>query len=506
MSRSRKGKRSSAAKAWKYQKGEPPNTVTAYERLTRGRTVEVRWWLGETKKFRTRSLGFGIRDERGVIDPELEQEAVRQTQSIYDSLRSGRGLPLAEEEGAGPLTLEAGFELATTVPTGMYVVETEHLREVRRATQDTVRMIGFNGAGRVRTWDSLTYSTVRELWLRAAQRYVQTGGGGPAWTERCVVILLQVAQWLAVEEKIERPVVVKTTWREQMRREWEQLTGTRITRSTPRHSEEEIRRIFASLDHPKVDPRIALALELGAEARLGQVIRLMRSDIDLASVGAFGLGRVVVHGAGKKLGVTRDLTPEERGAIDRALGGYLRDLEEAYQAGVRDDFPIFPAGRLKYDIPPSRWPRRNADGLPTSGPTRRAKDSVLNQPIGRSALTDFFHDLERIAKVEPVPGRGWYGIRRKATDVYEDYETDERVLNDQTGHRSSDTRRTVYQEKRREEVRARSAATRRRVRAAVFGQPLQPETTDAANGARLPVHRPEDDGEEKLQRSKTGLT
>lgn len=82
MVRPRKGKKGSAAKAWKYQKGEPPNTVTANERLSRGRTVEVRWWLSETKKFRTRSLGFGIRDERGVIDPDLEQEAVRQTQAL----------------------------------------------------------------------------------------------------------------------------------------------------------------------------------------------------------------------------------------------------------------------------------------------------------------------------------------------------------------------------------------------------------------------------------------
>lgn len=73
-----------------------------------------------------------------------------------------------------------------------------------------------------------------------------------------------------------------------------------------------------------------------------------------------------------------------------------------------------------------------------------------------------------------MPGRGLYGFRRKATDVYEDYEPGERVLNDQTGRRNSDTRREVYQEKQREEVRARSAETRRRVRSAAFGRPLQP--------------------------------
>jgi hypothetical protein len=54
--------------------------------------------------------------------------------------------------------------------------------------------------------------------------------------------------------------------------------------------------------------------------------------------------------------------------------------------------------------------------------------------------------------------------------VYEDYESDERVLNDQTGHRNSETRRNAYQEREREEIRAKSAETRRRVRAAAFGR------------------------------------
>ena len=75
-------------------------------------------------------------------------------------------------------------------------------------------------------------------------------------------------------------------------------------------------------------------------------------------------------------------------------------------------------------------------------------------------------------KVEPIHGRGWYGIRRRAADLYEDYEKDERVLNDQTGHKRSDTRREVYQERDREAIRAKSAETRRLVRRAAFGRSL----------------------------------
>jgi integrase len=266
---------------------------------------------------------------------------------------------------------------------------------------------------------------------------------------------------------------VKKNWREQMRREWEQLTTQRIARRAPRHSSDEIRQIFAALEHPDVDPRIALAIELGAEARLGQVRRLRRKDVDLSPVGAFGLGRVTVHGAGKKLGVTRDLTPEERGAIDRALGGYLKHLEDAYTSGLRSDYPMFPAGRLQYDTPPSRIPKKRRAGEEMAV-VRRAAAAASDAPLEKRSLTDMFHDLERAAGIEPVEGRGWYGIRRRAADVYEDYETDERVLNDQTGHRHSDTRREIYQERDREAIRARSAHTRRRVRAAVFGRRNEP--------------------------------
>src|SRR5205814_1802669 len=144
----------------------------------------------------------------------------------------------------------AGFDLATTVPTGLYVVESDHLRDVRRAVRDIVEVIARTPRGEPRTWDSLNNAVARELWLGLARRFKATERVGAAWTERCVVVLLQVSQWLAAEERITRPLVMKKAWREQLRREWEQFTASRITKSTPRHSEDEIRRIFAALDHP----------------------------------------------------------------------------------------------------------------------------------------------------------------------------------------------------------------------------------------------------------------
>lgn len=75
-----------------------------------------------------------------------------------------------------------------------------------------------------------------------------------------------------------------------------------------------------------------------------------------------------------------------------------------------------------------------------------------------------FHELERLAKVAVIKGRGWYGVRRAGTDLAEDVETDERVLNSLTGHRDSAMRRLVYQDGERPEVLAQAAITRERVR------------------------------------------
>ncbi len=476
-----KRKDTSRAKAWQYQVGEYPNTVTAYERLDRRRTIELRWWVGELRRFQKKSLGFRIRDESGAIDRGLERRAVVETQEWHASLTSMRqsrrakqgmlavaaAISRAPQASAPALTLAKGFEIATRVPTGMYVVETAYLKEVRRAVRDLMWAIGTNDSKGPRNWDGLNYSSVREIWIRLAHRYVETGKGGPSWTEHCVAVFLQVSHWLAVEDLTGRVVRVKKTWREQMRREWEQITSTRINRKAPRHTEEEIAKIFAALADDRVDPRIALAVELGAEARLGQVRRLTRADVNLASVGAFSLGDFVVHGSGKKLGVARDLTPQERAAIDQALDGYLKDLERLYQAGLLKNYPIFPAGRLYSDAPSNRGGKNSVD--PGANRVRRARPDVGHQVINTNTMMDMFHKLELVAGVTPVPGRGWYGIRRKATDLYEDYESDQRVLNDLTGHRSSETRRLAYQEREREEIYARAAETRRHIRATVFG-------------------------------------
>lgn len=83
----------------------------------------------------------------------------------------------------------------------------------------------------------------------------------------------------------------------------------------------------------------------------------------------------------------------------RALSGYLRNLEQAYRDRLREDHPMFPSGRLRYDVPPSRWPAAGEAVTGHAPPVRRARWDAPDQPIGTRTLTDLFHALERSAGV-----------------------------------------------------------------------------------------------------------
>jgi hypothetical protein len=411
----------STAKAWMYQVGERPNAVTAYERLDRNRTIELRWWLKDRRRYKRKGLGIRIRDDTGAIVHDLERRAMILTQQWHEKLmakcKPKRTEPEARDRDLRPLreprqpllTLVQGFDLATRDGSGMYVIGTNHLKEVRRAVRDLTWAIGTDEFGVPRTWAESNYSTIREIWIRLAQRYVETGKGGPSWTERCVRVFLQVNQWLAVEDLIDHAVPVKKTWREQMQRDWEQVTSSRVDCNSRRHSVREIAKIFATLSDDGIDPRIALAVELAAGAPMERVRRLTRADVDLGPVGTYSLGRVVVHGSGQKHRVLCDLTPRQRVAVDRALYGYLRDLERQYQAGLRDNYPLFPAGRLSFLTKPSRWGAQSS--VAGDKQVRRVRTDVGDKVIGRKSMTNLFHKLETIAGVKPVSERGWNGIR-----------------------------------------------------------------------------------------------
>ena len=113
-------------------------------------------------------------------------------------------------------------------------------------------------------------------------------------------------------------------------------------------------------------------------------------------------------------------------------------------AGEIEEYFLFPAGRLH------------------RGKARVERVTV--QPLGPTAIRKMFVAVERIAGVEHVEGRAFYGLRRQATDLAPEFASDARALNRLPGHLDSATRERVYQEKENQRVRARAAETRRSMR------------------------------------------
>jgi hypothetical protein len=212
-----------------------------------------------------------------------------------------------------------------------------------------------------------------------------------------------------------------------------------------------------------IDPRIRLLVEVGLQARLGQVARAMRSDVRLdvqreSSNGDYVLvDEVYVASSGNKRTAPIILHEVSRNALRTAMRqGYLRELETAYARGDIEDYALFPQGRLI----------RGAAAV--SKP-----ESFL--PATRDALRKWFHGLERAAGVEPVKGRAWYGLRRLTMDQAPEETANEVTLNTLSST-STAMRNTRYQDRESEvaALEAAGVAERIRTRHRVGGATPQP--------------------------------
>ncbi|HWV58230.1 MAG TPA: hypothetical protein VNZ57_12325 [Longimicrobiales bacterium] len=228
-----------------------------------------------------------------------------------------------------------------------------------------------------------------------------------------------------------------------------------------RHTPEEAQRILAALDHPDVDPRIRLLILAGGDAlRGGQVVRCMRSDLSLASVGEFGLGRLKVRGRGKKRGSVIDVDPVLRARLDYEMqAGYLRECEAAYVRGEIDDYALCAQGRLVGGAVPVRQNGRYLKWASDRG------------------LLEWFCELEEIAGVEHVPGRGWYGLRRLWTDLAATHLESPRAMEILASHaRGSRISETVYRSKEDELAIREASRGRAAIREALASGKVSEET------------------------------
>ncbi len=310
-------------KCWSESFGFYGSTIRIAEREPGG--ILYLLWIDKEGKQRKRSLGHRDRKQGKKQALELANRMA--------------GKP-AVERAAGPLSISEGIARAFAPLRGMYAGETRHARQARALAERAAAKLepGL-------TWAELTPGTVLYLARRFAQE--RTDGKGVRAAEYACVVLYTVAGWLREERLIpETAALPRRGWKTKLRDEWRSLTGRSTEPARPRHSVEEVRQFFAGL--PQGDSRLWLLVELAAELRAGQAVRGRRSDLNLAPVGGYGLGRFVVRGAGKKLGEVVDLHPELRALVDHMLTeGYLSDAEAAYQRGELADYFLFPAGRLR---------------------------------------------------------------------------------------------------------------------------------------------------------------
>lgn len=427
-------------RCWSQSFGDYGAKVRLAERTPAGMLYVL--WVDHAGK--QRKLSLGHRDRlKGREEVRAIAEQLRRRR---DQLR-GLAAPRAVES----LTLRDGVDLAlrpSNATEGLYGEDSRHVRESIRLLDRAMEILDED-----LPWIDLTPRKVDGLVRTLAIRSER--GRGFRTAEYMVDMLYTVAAWLRDEGVIsDRAAVPRRNWKARMRKEWERMTHSSTEPNRPRYSLDEARQLFRAL--PQADPRLALVLQLAMELRVGQAARARRSDLSLDRVGAYGLGRFRVRGVGRKAGEVVDLHPELRSYLDDVLTfGYLSDVEAAFRAGSLREYSLFPVGPLMHG--------------------KASVEQSVGLHLQPRTLRGMFERLEQAAGVDHVPGRGFYGLRRVATDLAADLEQDDRVLNRLTGHRDSDTRKRIYQDREHAATSAQAARTRRNLRQQIVGGTTAPE-------------------------------
>lgn len=454
----------------------PPLTI--YERADRDGKLYLKWAEGDSHRRPSLKPPEGegpidsVRDEQGEIDPDLVLKVREHALKQYRKVRAGDPTATASKKDRGPLTLRAGRDEVLRIPGGKYPKKTQDYGDMRRALDRVCEILGDDFL-----WRDLRPKHYTYIWRTFARRKQEDEDAlGWRMAELTCAKLQTASKWFHEQELIDRAAATPSRWHEQLKSDWKEILELRKEPepSRPRHTPEEVKKIHQHLD--EADPRLRLGFGLGAEYRMGQAVRSNRSDLDLGEDAGAGFGTFQIHGHKRKQGAEVFLTPGQRAIVDEALGpdGHLSEFEARYRAGELDDYPLFPAGKL-----------------------RRGK-SVPREPQKRmriETLRGYFRDLEDAAGLEHVDQRAFYGVRRGSTDAVSAHTEDEEVrdrsggwaaANGSRGERpqGKGTRSTVYRDSEDPRPRAEAAEVRRRVRGEIDSDPAR--DGDSAQGDTAP--------------------
>jgi integrase len=416
---------------WSWSVGEGPAKVTAIELPERGHVVYLRW--REHGNWKKQSLKESCRTAQG----RLIQTVCDRAKAAARAKAHERAELVDGRVAAGPalavLTVGATAALVFHPATGRWSRASAHGKEVWRAVTMASQHWGAD-----RAWHTLARADWRSLWRWRLEQLRAAGHAGYRGAELVVQRLATVAEWLVEEGHVLRIQGPERDWRQRLAEDFALAAGDQPEPSRPRHTVDEMRRILEAAQAG--DPRFALLLTLGAELRLGQVVRCRRGDLHLEE------GTLTVRGRGKKRGVTVQLTDGQLAAARAALEGYLKPLEAACM-----DYPLFPAGQM----PGGR------SGHPKAVPERHGQA----KPVGRRWILAEFRTAERLAGVPHVEGRAAYGLRRAAVDGVKALGISREGLQAHGGWQDTQIPDRIYAEQEQRYARAEAARLRAVLRA-----------------------------------------
>lgn len=410
---------------WMHTEGQSPFTVRVYEHAGRGMRLYLKWWDRTRGNWAGKALGRTLRTSSGRIIKHVQTWAIGEAKKQHESLL--RGVP-AESRPSEQLTLGATIPLLMDGDRGPYPTDTPHRREVIRAVQYAIRIWGED-----RLWNSIGRADFRELRRRRARELREKGDTGLRGTEVTISRILSVAEWLRGEEKIDdRAALPEPKWKQMLKEEVDAPEPNR-----PRYLPEEMRDLVRKSS--QIDPRLGLAVALGAELRLGQVIRHSRSSINLDAE------TFTLRGRGKKRGTVVALTAGQMAVVRHAITeGYLRILEQ-----TAADYPLFPAGQL----------RGGRKGTPVALATM-----VDAKPLNRRTLHLWWIDLEKLCGIAHIPGRAAYGVRRVAVDEAVKAGISRDGMKEHGGWADLQVPERIYREQERVEAREEARDVRAKTR------------------------------------------
>lgn len=459
------------AAGWSESVGSLPHKVTVFENLTRMGVLYLRWrrsgnWKYESLATAAIDAGYETPDLNDAKGQRLVGRALAKKQAWAKEQAEGKfarikaGLPDRERKLEAPLTLGETWPILVEPDTGKYPTDSPHRREVKRELDNAIRILGGD-----MPWSGIKSSEITKLG-RSRIRELQKGGDvGLRGTEVTISRLIAIATWLRNAEKVPKDAcVVASDWKTKLREDWKLVAKSdRLpTPNRPRHTRDEIRKLLET--SWTVDPRLGFMLALGAELRGGQVVRGLRSDLDVEK------NRLMVFGAGKKKGTLVKLTKGQRAAVDRVLHpetGYLRELEAAYQAKSITDYLLFPAGqilgmRVYRSGEPSKG--KHPSWRPPEHPFIPLEQHATLKSASGTAVRKWFRETERRAEIPYVKGRALYGPRRGGVDGAKELKISREGLQSWGGWTDSQTPDSIYADDKAEYAADEAAVTRAKFR------------------------------------------